>query len=346
MTSAVSSTLPQAYVPPTQPSAATVGAQAETTTAADAATPASLPVANVEALLSDSTMSALVAQQSAPEDAAAADPAAAAPLEHWSSYEFYMPVRPGFTSRALALAIDDPNAVSSSVGKTDDEIATDARARLDANYARMAADGQPFKENTFEGVDWNSLFGELDPKSLAAVQQNRGGLFTEQEQTYSRMFLDTQAAMRAGAYCGPTRLAGVFYASGASSMSPDQAADAMKGWDQEAAKDKTNVGMQLGRAAMRVMLGQRATDLFGDGKAPEDRMMSFLVDALKKAQATDPDVLKKIGDIRTAEDLEKQDWFKDDAQQFEAIRQILDGEAPDEANPGVASSAPSPQASA
>jgi len=296
-------------------------------------------MANAEALLSDSTMSALVAQQGAPEEAAgpaAADQTASAELEHWSSNEFYMPTRPGFTSRALALAIDDPNAVSSSAGKTDDEIATDARARLDANYTRMADSGQPFKENTFEGVDWNSLMGDLDPKSLAAVQQNRGGLFTEQEQTYSKMFLDTQAAMRAGAYCGPTRLMGVFLASGRSNMSSDEAADAMKGWDQEAAKKPTDVGMQLGRASMRVLLGQSAEGLFGDGMAPEDRMMSFLVDALKKAQAADPDVLQKIGNVRTAEDLEKQDWFKDQTRQFKELRRTLDGEATDEPKPEAA----------
>ena len=324
MTTAVSSTLPQAYVPP-MPSSAAPAADPGGVTAASAATQTPLPVANVEALLSDSTMSALVAQQSAPADAAAAAaPLIPAELEHWSSNEFYMPVRPGFTSRALALAIDDANAVSSSAGKTDDEIATDARARLDANYARMAASGDPFKENTFEGVDWNSLMGDLDPKSLAAVQANSGGLFTAQEQTYSKMFLDTQAAMRAGCYCGPTRLVGVFYASGRSSMPADQVDAAMKGWDAEAAKDKDNVGMQLGRAAMRVMLGQRADSLFGDGMAPGDRMMSFLVDALKKAQATDPDVLQKIGNIRTADDLEKQDWFKDSAKQFENLRKIID----------------------
>ena len=339
MTSAVSTPLQQAYVPPTSPSATPVGAQVETTTATEAAAPASSPMAGAEALLSDSTMSALVAQQAAPgEDAspAAAGQAAPAELEHWSSNEFYMPTRPGFTSRALALAIDDPNAVSSSAGKTDDEIATDARARLDANYARMADSGQPFKENTYEGVDWNSLMGDLDPKSLAAVQQNRGGLFTEQEQTYSKMFLDIQTNMRAGAYCGPTRLMGVFLASGRSGMSSADAADAMKAWDKDAAKDPTNVGMQLGRASMRVLLGQSAEGLFGDGMAPENRMMSFLVDALRKAQATDPDVLKKIGNVRTKEDLEKQGWFKNYAQQFDELSQILDGEATNDAKSGAA----------
>ena len=337
MTSAVSSALQGPYVAPT-PGAASVGAQSETTTARDATTTAS-PMASAEALLSDSTMSALVAQQAAPDDAAS--PAAAEAdgppkFEQWTSNEFYMPVREGFTSRALALAIDDPNAVSSSIGKTDDEIATDARARLDANYARMADSGEPFKLNTFEGVDWNSLMGELDPKSLAAVQENRGGLFSEQEQTYANMFLGDQAAMRAGAYCGPTRLIGVFLASGRSGMSSADAADAMKAWDQEAAKDPTNVGMQLGRASMRVLLGQAAGNLFGDGMAPGDRMMSLLVESLQKAQADDPDVLQKIGNVRTEDDLKKQVWFKDYSQRFDELRQILDDEAATEPTPELA----------
>ena len=91
-----------------------------------------------------------------------------------------------------------------------------------------------------------------------------------------------------------------------------------------------------GRASMRVMLGQSAAGLFGDGMAPGDRMMSLLVESLQKAQADDPDVLQKIGNVRTEDDLKKQVWFKDYSQRFDELRQILDDEAATEPTPELA----------
>jgi hypothetical protein len=318
MTSAVGFASQLVYIP----QASTPGAPAEDQAQTAAPTVAATPVASAAtdgALLAPSTVSALVAEQSAPAAAAAAEPSDAASSEHTSPYEVYMPTRDGFSSHALAVGVEDPNAVSSSAGKNDEEIATDARARLDANYAKMTDSGQPFDYNSWEGVDMDSLFGDLDPKSLTAVQDNRGGLFSDQEQTLAKMFLGVQASFRAGGYSGPTRLMGQFMASGLSHR-PSADADAeMKAWDADAAKKPTDVGTQLGRAAMRVLLGPSASvNLFGDSKSA---MLSLLVDALQKAQADDPHVLDKLGNIRTAQDLEKQDWFKGHVQQLQAILQ-------------------------
>jgi hypothetical protein len=314
MTSAVGFASQQVYAPPASANGTPADDPSKTEASKAAATP-SASTATGGALLAPSTVSALVAEQGAP--AAAVDPAAPADPPPFDSYEVYMPTREGFSAHALAVGVDSPNTVSSSAGLTDDEIATDARARLDANYGKMADSGKPFQENTWEGVDWYSAFGDLDPKSLTAVQDNRDGLFSGKEQTYAKMFLDTQASFRAGGYNGPTRLEGQFMASGASAMSRDVAAKTMQDWDAEAAKKSADVGTELGRASMRVLLGPEASaGLFTD---PKDAMLSLLVDALQKALAKDPDVLKKIGNVRTADDLEKQDWFKDNVQQLNAI---------------------------
>jgi len=324
MTSAVGSLSQQVYAPAIATGAAAVDDQSPAA-ASTAATPPSAPSLPDSELLDPSTVSALVAGQAAPADASGEQDGTANASR--SYYELFMPTREGFSAHALAVAIDDPNAVSSSAGKSDEEIATDARARLDANYARMKESGEEFKYNTNEGVDRDSLFGDLDPKSLAAVRDNRGGLFSEQEQGMAKYFLDVQDSFRQGGYNGPTRLVGLFYASSASKLPADAAADVMKGWDTDAAKAKTDIGVQLGRAAMRVQLGKSASaQLFGDDKtSPDNRMMALLADALQTAQEKDPDVLSKIGNIHTADDLSKQDWFKDHVQELNAILRGMAG---------------------
>lgn len=319
MTSAVGSATQQVYAPPASTMVASADLQTEIAPVTAATAPTG-PTGTGGPLLSSSTVGAIVTQQSASADAVA-EPVETKPR---SAYEIYMPTREGFSAYALAIAVENPDAVSSSAGKNDEEVAADARARLDKNYARMKESGQEFSYSSWEGVDWHSLFGDFDPRSLAAVKENRGALFSKQEQIIAESMLHKQDAFRAGAYNGPTRLVGHFMAAGLSKRPSADATEAMKHWDKEAAKNETDVGTQLGRASMRVLLGQAASaELFGDGMSSKDQMMYFLVEVLQKAQADDPGVLDKIGAVRTADDLKKQDWFKDHIQRFDEIVQSM-----------------------
>ncbi|MCO6187192.1 hypothetical protein [Rhizobium sp. L1K21] len=127
-----------------------------------------------------------------------------------NGYEIYMPVREGYSSNNLALAITDPSAEPFSGGLTKAEVTEAARKSLDAQYARMKADGSPFQYNSFEGVDWYSAFGELDRRALNAITTDDNGLFTKEEKNVAQSIMSQQQGLAMGLYSGPTRLAGDF----------------------------------------------------------------------------------------------------------------------------------------
>ncbi|WP_449104928.1 hypothetical protein [Pseudomonas mohnii] len=112
----------------------------------------------------------------------------------------FFPVRAGMNADALVLGVTRPGAVSSSAGKTFEEVATDARKRMDQKYAQMNAGDKPYSGSV---EDRNALMGDLDRRSLNAVATNEGGLFSKDEQDTARGLMQQQARLASGYYSGP-----------------------------------------------------------------------------------------------------------------------------------------------
>ncbi|UKJ74159.1 hypothetical protein [Azospirillum brasilense] len=118
-------------------------------------------------------------------------------------YAAYFPTRDGKPATALAKAVSDPGAVSSSAGLSGPALAKDARARMDAQYEAMKSSGKPFDFDSFEGRDWYSLMGDLDRRTLEAVRSNAGGQFSKQEQDIAQSIMAQQEGLAMGLYNGP-----------------------------------------------------------------------------------------------------------------------------------------------
>lgn len=123
---------------------------------------------------------------------------------------YFAPVRQGYTAMALWTAVSDPGALSSSAGKTMAETATAARASMDQKYQAMKDSGTKFNVNDAYGVDGNSLMGDLDRRSLLAIRENVGGLFTEAERTHATDLMRQQQGLAMGLYSGPSKFASRF----------------------------------------------------------------------------------------------------------------------------------------
>lgn len=121
-----------------------------------------------------------------------------------ADYAASFPTRAGFDVTALAAAVGEPGAASSSAGKSFAALAVDARARMDAKYAAMEAAGQAFDPDSAEGRDGHALMGDLDRRSLYAVSSNEGGLFSAQEQAQARAIMNRQLSLAMGLSAGAT----------------------------------------------------------------------------------------------------------------------------------------------
>lgn len=117
--------------------------------------------------------------------AAASAGHSAVSAESIAKFGSYFTGREGYSTDALAAAVMNPGAESSSAGKTQAEVGGDARAIMDAKYASMAAAGKPFDPNS-DGSDNFALLGEFDRRSLNAIANNVGGLFSKAEQDIAR----------------------------------------------------------------------------------------------------------------------------------------------------------------
>jgi hypothetical protein len=144
--------------------------------------------------LSNSALTALRAQQ----------------VTETSDYTAYFPTRQGFDASALAVAVGKPDTSGSSAGKSFADVASDARARMDAKYAAMEAAGRPFNAAGNESADGYSLMGDLDRRSLYAVASNAGNRFSAQEQTIARTVMNQQLGLAMGHYTGPADQAASF----------------------------------------------------------------------------------------------------------------------------------------
>jgi len=127
-----------------------------------------------------------------------------------NGYEIYMPVRPGYSSANLAIAVTDPAAEPFSSGKTKSEVAQAARKAIDTRYVKMAESGEQFRPKSNEAVDWYSVFGDLDRRALNAVRTDESGFFAKAEMEIAQSIMTQQQSLAMGLYHGPTRLAGTF----------------------------------------------------------------------------------------------------------------------------------------
>ncbi|WP_448204392.1 hypothetical protein [Azospirillum sp. sgz302134] len=277
-----------------------------------------------------------------------------------SRFAAYFPTRDGKPVTALASAVENPGALSSSAGLTLPEAAKDARARMDAQYKAMKDSGKPFDFNAWEGRDWNTVMGDLDRRSLYAISSNTGGLFSEEEQDTARSMMVQQQGLAMGLYSGPTRLEGSF----SDPFGGDRTAQMKAGvkfLDQVSDEEKTSVtwamdraGAQRGYEASKRNTRDELEELKKlDSQTPLQRLLKAAADAMKKKSAggtaedsenLDSDnpmvrVIKSAMDsmegnpargmshglLRTAEDLKDQPWFKGFESQLDtAIQQAKD----------------------
>ncbi|MBK3735400.1 hypothetical protein GAY29_20280 [Azospirillum brasilense] len=221
-------------------------------------------------------------------------------------YAAYFPTRDGKNATALAKAVSDPGAVSSSAGLSGSAIAKDARTRMDAQYAAMKASGKPFDFDSFEGRDWYSLMGDLDRRSLEAVRSNAGGNFSKQEQDIAQSIMAQQEGLAMGLYNGPISQEASF----TDPFRGDEAAR-MKAnltfLDAVGPEEKTSTEWATRRASAQVSYEIHTRE---KGDEPEkldsDNPLATLIKQAMDRSQSDP--LRHI--LKTPDALKTQAWFK------------------------------------
>ncbi|WP_454019040.1 hypothetical protein [Azospirillum sp. Marseille-Q6669] len=221
-------------------------------------------------------------------------------------YAAYFPMRDGKPATALAKAVSDPGAVSSSAGLSGPAIAKDARARMDAQYEAMKAGGKAFDFDSFEGRDWYSLMGDLDRRSLEAVRSNAGGHFSKQEQDIAQSIMAQQEGLAMGLYNGPISQEASF----TDPFRSDEAAR-MKAnltfLDAVGPEEKTSTEWATRRASAQVSYEIHTRE---KGDEPEkldsDNPLATLIKQAMDRSQSDP--LRHIP--KTPDELKTQAWFK------------------------------------
>ena len=224
-------------------------------------------------------------------------------------YAQFRPTRDGFSSSNMALGIVDPSAQPFSQNRPFADVAQAARDELDARYKQMNDSGQPYDSNSYEGVDDNSLYGNLDRRALYAVASNQGGLFTSAEQQRARDIMRGQQGMAMGGYNGPTRLAGKF----ASPITNDYEQIFKSGvqfMDKVSPEEKAgDVEWAVQRGSMQKYYEDQAKS---NGNVPDNFNINHplvnLVRAALDAWKNHPEYTSD-GNTETADDLRKQPWF-------------------------------------
>lgn len=73
-------------------------------------------------------------------------------------------------------------------------VTSDARVRLDSGYAKLKEAGIHFDFTRSTQAQWETLFGDMDRRSLYAVASNSGGQFSEIEQDLAQSFMSMRAS--------------------------------------------------------------------------------------------------------------------------------------------------------
>ncbi len=189
------------------------------------------------------------------------------------------------------------------------QVALDARASMDTQYAAMKATGKPFDINSWEGKDSNTLMGNLDRRSLYAVSSNQGGLFTKDEQQTAQIIMGQQESLALGLYSGPTSKAGAYVAPFAS-MS-DNIKNGINFLDNVSPEEKSSVGWAAERASAQIVYENLAET---EGKTPEnlnsENPLAKLITTAMKTGQHNPKRGWTTGFLTTDDDLKRQTWFK------------------------------------
>jgi hypothetical protein len=223
-------------------------------------------------------------------------------------------------SNAVTSTASPNDSVIAGRQKNFEQVAVDARASMDAQYAAMKATGKPFDINSLEGKDWNTLIGNLDRRSLYAVSSNKGGQFTKEEQQIAQSIMGQQESLALGLYSGPTSKAGAYVAP-FTSMS-DNFKNGINFLDSVSPEEKSSIRWAVERAS-----AQRTYESFAEDehKVPEkldskSPLVRLLMTAFKKMENNTGSGWT-TGSLTTADDLKRQTWFKGFESQLDQIIQ-------------------------
>ena len=225
-------------------------------------------------------------------------------------YSRFFPTRDGEPATALAAAVADPGRESSSAGLNAQEVAADARARMDAKYEEMEAAGRPFGSDNYEGKDWYELTGDLDRRSLNAVATNAEGLFSSDEQDMARSIMYQQQGLATGVYGGPTSQKG-YYVDTFAGDTQDRMEATVAFLDKVSADEKATVAWASSRASAQIAYQNSGRTQIGLAKRLDSELplVQLITSAMDTAQGDMSRGLTR-STIHTAEDLQRQPWFQ------------------------------------
>jgi hypothetical protein len=189
-----------------------------------------------------------------------------------------------------------------------EQVALDARASMDAQYAAMKASGKPYDKNAEDGKDVFTLMANLDRRSLYAVKSNEGGKFTEDEQQFASSIMSNQLGLAMGLYSGPTSKAGKFVDP--FSVNSDRFKAGVNFLDNVSPEEKKSVEWSVNRASAQIVYQDSMEQ---EKKVPEkldseSPLAKLIFEAMKTKSK--PNRAWTTGNLTTAEDLKQQTWFK------------------------------------
>ena len=198
------------------------------------------------------------------------------------------------------------------------QVALDARASMDSQYAAMKASGKPFDMDSKGGKDVYTLMNNLDRRSLYAVKSNEGGQFTKEEQTMALIIMGQQESWamdlpnKAGTHLSST------------SNFSDGFKNGIHFLDNVSSEEKSSTAWAIERASAQITY-ENAAEV--ENKAPEkldsEDPIVQLITAAMKAMKHHPNTAWTTGSLTTADDLKRQPWFKGYESQLDQLMQQM-----------------------
>lgn len=237
-------------------------------------------------------------------------------------YEQFRPTHDGFSSYNISLGIIDPGAEPFSQGRSFEEVTQAARENLDKNYQKLEDIGKPYDYTYGKSEHNNSLFGELDRRALYAIESNKDGLFTENEQKAARSIKIGQQGMAMGLYNGPIAGSGKFLAlpSRGSAQHALQAKAGIEFLDKVSIEEKaTSIEWAHQRAIGQWNYEYHMQESGGvpenfDSENPLVRLIKAALDTWQYRSGATSD-----GDISSIEELRNEQWFAGHADRLDSV---------------------------
>lgn len=196
------------------------------------------------------------------------------------------------------------------------QVALDARASMDTQYAAMKASGKPFDRDSKGGIDKYTLMNNLDRRALYAVKSNEGGQFTKEESVIAQMLMGQQVEFAMGL---PSK-AGTFLSS--SSNFAEGFKNGIHLLDNVSSEEKSSLEWAIGRANAQIAY-ENAAEV--ENKVPEkldsENPIVKLITSSLKAMKLHPNSAWTTGSLTTAADLKRQPWFKGYESQLDQLMQ-------------------------